>query len=417
MYTSYLSNSIEINQSDLFEGIFVARCTNVSIPGKSEEIPKGYGYIQMFFVVKGCISLKCNGMITDLFQNDIYFIFPGNEYYIINSSSEQANIIYLDLYGSSLSKVLELLDITLEKATVKGVQDPNVLRELHNISLLSGRLSVSESFRSLSSLYQILAVLIDQYSPHYWTIVSYNNPSIYYYGDWKVWPLQNSREMNTVQEKSYAEYNFFGNGVKWFGNMNYNCGLAEILIDGVLQTTIDTYNSTRLVQQLLYCNTSLDNTYHVIRIVCNGNRNEKSTDNEISIVGFQSLSNNSHLSEEADKKLNSNSLLIINCLNYIKSSYNTNISIDMLADELEVSRSYLTTRFKAETGFTISKYIVNMRMTRAKTLLASTDQPINDIAISIGYQDVFYFSKTFKKNIGISPTEYRIQNAFHLSKE
>ena len=54
-----------------------------------------------------------------------------------------------------------------------------------------------------------------------------------------------------------------------------------------------------------------------------------------------------------------------------------------------------------------SKYLTMVRMEQAKQLLQQTDEAMAQIALAVGYQDVFYFSKVFKKSEQLSPSEYR----------
>ena len=71
------------------------------------------------------------------------------------------------------------------------------------------------------------------------------------------------------------------------------------------------------------------------------------------------------------------------------------------------SRSVLTVRFKALTGETLVSFITRMRMEYACSLLRSSDYPIIDISEAARYESLSHFNHTFKKQIGMSPTEYR----------
>jgi AraC-like DNA-binding protein len=78
-----------------------------------------------------------------------------------------------------------------------------------------------------------------------------------------------------------------------------------------------------------------------------------------------------------------------------------------LARRLHVSESQLARRFKAETGQTVTRYITGQRMARAAHLLATTAQPVRDIAEFVGYADANYFVKVFKSVYATTPTQYR----------
>lgn len=83
------------------------------------------------------------------------------------------------------------------------------------------------------------------------------------------------------------------------------------------------------------------------------------------------------------------------------------LSLDLLSTIFNVSPSYLSALFKKHIGTTFSKYMIQVRIEKAKELLLSTEMKVIDISILVGYKDVYYFSHSFKKVVGISPREYR----------
>lgn len=92
---------------------------------------------------------------------------------------------------------------------------------------------------------------------------------------------------------------------------------------------------------------------------------------------------------------------------YIKEHLSEELSLDILARQSYISPVYFSRLFKQETGEGVSEYIVRKRMEQAKSLLASTMLRSGEIAYKSGYRDVNYFSAAFKKNVGMSPREYR----------
>lgn len=99
--------------------------------------------------------------------------------------------------------------------------------------------------------------------------------------------------------------------------------------------------------------------------------------------------------------------LINKAITKIEREYNTPISVQQIADELGVNRSYLTEHFKHYTGKTIKGYITELRMKRAKVQLSHLELSMQDIASYCGYSDSLFFSRIFKKYVGCSPSEYR----------
>ena len=83
------------------------------------------------------------------------------------------------------------------------------------------------------------------------------------------------------------------------------------------------------------------------------------------------------------------------------------LSMDMVCDELGISISYLSTLFKKMLETSFNKYLVKIRIEKAQELLRFSPQKIYEIAQSVGYNDVYYFSYSFKKYTGLSPKEYR----------
>jgi AraC-like DNA-binding protein len=79
-----------------------------------------------------------------------------------------------------------------------------------------------------------------------------------------------------------------------------------------------------------------------------------------------------------------------------------------IAGELNVSPSYLARCFRSERNFSLKEYLLREKMLRAVSLMMNEPRlTIKEIAMKVGFLDVCYFSRTFKKNIGISPGRYR----------
>ena len=91
----------------------------------------------------------------------------------------------------------------------------------------------------------------------------------------------------------------------------------------------------------------------------------------------------------------------------IKENLHKKIILPQIAEKCELSYVQFIRRFKLSTGMTPSKYIILLRIQKAKAMLSNTDLPIRDIASACGFEDEYYFSNFFKKQIGISPTAFR----------
>lgn len=95
--------------------------------------------------------------------------------------------------------------------------------------------------------------------------------------------------------------------------------------------------------------------------------------------------------------------------NYIDSNITEPISTSIVAKAVKHNASYLSSLFKRETGLTITEYIEKQRLDIAKHSLTMTTMAVKEISCQVGYPDQNYFSRVFKKHIGMSPLSYRIK--------
>lgn len=100
---------------------------------------------------------------------------------------------------------------------------------------------------------------------------------------------------------------------------------------------------------------------------------------------------------------------------YMYKHLDENLSLQDLSRELELSKSYLNAVFKKYANRAPIDFFINLKMQEACKLLKSTDMYILEIAQSLGYDDPYYFSRIFKKMIGVSPREYR--NGVYIQKQ
>lgn len=94
-------------------------------------------------------------------------------------------------------------------------------------------------------------------------------------------------------------------------------------------------------------------------------------------------------------------------IDYIAKNMNKPLDTQEIANHVGVSRSYLSKRFKAETGILLNHYIIVSKMDQAKLLLKNTDWPLSKISNYLGFSSQSYFQKCFKEACGITPSRYR----------
>lgn len=107
------------------------------------------------------------------------------------------------------------------------------------------------------------------------------------------------------------------------------------------------------------------------------------------------------------KKEEQSSSLISRAKSFINSHYKNDISLDDVSREIDISPYYFSKLFKEETGANFIEYVTNIRIEKAKALLSDTELSIKEICAEVGYQDPNYFSRIFKKNVGVTPTEFK----------
>lgn len=94
-------------------------------------------------------------------------------------------------------------------------------------------------------------------------------------------------------------------------------------------------------------------------------------------------------------------------LRYIADHYSEHLTLERVAEEVQLSPSYFSTLFRQIVGTSFREYLCKIRVEESKRLLLSTDYSLADIAISMGFPDQSYFSKMFKQIVGITPGKFR----------
>lgn len=93
---------------------------------------------------------------------------------------------------------------------------------------------------------------------------------------------------------------------------------------------------------------------------------------------------------------------------YLEEHFAEKISLDQIAENMYLSPFYISKIFKSEIGESPIHYLIRMRMEKAKELLENNPVlPVSEVADLVGYEDVYYFSKLFKKAYGVSPSKAR----------
>lgn len=103
----------------------------------------------------------------------------------------------------------------------------------------------------------------------------------------------------------------------------------------------------------------------------------------------------------------SESTTIDKVIKYIQDNFRQQITLTSAAEFVHLNSSYLSRIFKLETGENFSKYLSDFRIDKAMELLQTTQENASTIALDVGFTDIHYFYKTFKRKTGISAHQYR----------
>ena len=100
------------------------------------------------------------------------------------------------------------------------------------------------------------------------------------------------------------------------------------------------------------------------------------------------------------------SKIISHAKHYIEHNYNQDICLDALSRELGISPQYFSKLFKKEVGVNFIEYLTQLRLKKAKEIMKDGGKSIKEICYMVGYTDPNYFSRIFRKHTDLSPTEY-----------
>ena len=93
---------------------------------------------------------------------------------------------------------------------------------------------------------------------------------------------------------------------------------------------------------------------------------------------------------------------------YIDANYsNCEMSMNDISSEIGVNQTYLRKMFKSEIGMTLTEYITKIRLEKAKSIITETGASLQEVSDAVGFSDVSYFSKVFKKYYGVSPSHVK----------
>ncbi|MCY9695290.1 response regulator [Paenibacillus alginolyticus] len=113
------------------------------------------------------------------------------------------------------------------------------------------------------------------------------------------------------------------------------------------------------------------------------------------------------IQDTVEKRSHKRSKLISDILLYIDKHYSDELTLQALSEQFYMNPSYLSRLFKEEIGQIFTKYLMQLRVDKAKELLKTTHMKVYEISEAVGYTDVKYFNKIFKNITNFTPADYR----------
>ncbi len=98
---------------------------------------------------------------------------------------------------------------------------------------------------------------------------------------------------------------------------------------------------------------------------------------------------------------------IADVISYIGLHYRDKLTLEMIANHVNFSENYLSRVFREQVGMSLFQYINYIRMNKAAELIMKGQTYMKEVASAVGISDQFYFSRMFKKQFGVSPTDYK----------
>ena len=97
-------------------------------------------------------------------------------------------------------------------------------------------------------------------------------------------------------------------------------------------------------------------------------------------------------------------------ISLMRDSLDKKLSVEEMAATQNLSASHFSMLFRKATGMPPIDYFIHLKMQKACQLIYASNSKVKDIALSLGYDDPYYFSRVFRKNMGVAPEHYRLSS-------
>lgn len=125
-----------------------------------------------------------------------------------------------------------------------------------------------------------------------------------------------------------------------------------------------------------------------------------------SVITTETVMNQKVLDQQLIIPQTINSRRVKKMVGYVEQFYSKKVSMELLAEELETSTTYLSQKFKAETGYTFNEFLNRYRIQKAIEMLKEGNNKIYNIASKTGFSEYKYFVHVFRKYTGVTPGKF-----------
>lgn len=220
--------------------------------------------------------------------------------------------------------------------------------------------------------------------------------------------VKHKYECDNILEQYYIHiYEDFGGYISIFDLINFPMEIEASLLDLYLIKRLMEINPGR--ELLYYDPRSYDNSSTLIKNIAKQKNTPLALEMETQGILKQIIS---HFLLKASYKNENIEERILKSLHYIHKNLNKSISIETLADICFLTKDHFIRLFKKEMNCTPGKYIGTKKIENAQLMMLTKNSPIKDIAYNLGFNDISYFNRLFKKITGESPGEYKKKNIF-----
>lgn len=161
----------------------------------------------------------------------------------------------------------------------------------------------------------------------------------------------------------------------------------------------------------------MDGISHILQGIISSQRGDADAHLLTHLMFTQLLLKISHTIRDSKKSNYGAYLYVRTAIAYLESHYDSNITIQEIADAVNLHPSYLQKLFRRNMGCTVFDYLCNLRLEKSKVLLTTTDMLITDIPSYIGINSVQYYINLFRRKNNCTPLQYRREHSALYRKD